>query len=862
MGPHFGTDGLTPDVALSELRSRFRKALHQKNWNQDTLADRAGLSRAVVNPVVSTTNNEKVPSERTVRRLAEALKLEEGPLLTLLAAAVAAPAQPQSGLGRPIRAWDPHDLEMRVAGNPPDSPTATVGVPQRDTARLPGYVRRDHDDELGRAMQAAVDGASRMVVLVGYSSTGKTRACWEAIQPLAERGWRLWHPLNPTRAEALLADIENVGPHTVLWLNETQHYLGHPRFGERVASALHTLLTSPDRAPVLVLGTLWKEPAQTFTALPQPGQADEHATARALLEGRLVPVPVDFTHAQLDDVRKLAEAGDGQLAHALEHVRDRRLTQTLAGAPDLVLRYQHGSRPAQALLEAAMDARLLGVGFHLPLNFLAEAAEDYLTDDEIDALDDQWMEAGLRETRLPVHGGWAPLRRIRFRRRDQNPTEPQGPVYRLEEYLEQHARDTRWEKCPPASFWEAAHRHLTDPDDLYVLAQAARRRGLLRHSVRLSHRAILAHHPQAAHLAAELLSPDTDPQQQGADWIAAHANVTDPHGVGFLLKRLRDIGPEQTVEVLASRVITYADLTDPSGIAHLLGELRRVGQEQALEVLASRAASHTDPTDPSGVAFLLEELRRVGQEQALEVLASRAASHTDPTSPSGVAFLLEELRRAGQEQALEVLASRAASHADPANPHSILPLLGELRRAGQEQALEVLASRAASHADPANPHSILPLLMKLGRTGQRQALEVLASRAASHTGLTDSSGIAHLLGELRAAGQEQAVAALLARNPAAHADLTDPSGVAFLLEELRRVGQEQALEVLASRAASHTDLTSPSGVAFLLEELRRVGQEQALEVLASRAASHTDPTSPSGVAFLLEELRRAGQEQA
>ena len=39
-------------------------------------------------------------------------------------------------------------------------------------------------------------------------------------------GWRLWHPFDPTRAEAAQEDLHRVEPHTVVWLNEAQHYLG------------------------------------------------------------------------------------------------------------------------------------------------------------------------------------------------------------------------------------------------------------------------------------------------------------------------------------------------------------------------------------------------------------------------------------------------------------------------------------------------------------------------------------------------------------------------------------------------------------------------------------------------------------
>ncbi|WP_234388340.1 hypothetical protein, partial [Streptomyces scabiei] len=50
---------------------------------------------------------------------------------------------------------------------------------------------------------------------------------------------------------------------------------------------------------------------------------------------------------------------------------------------------------------------------------------------------------------------------------------PTGPVLRLADYLEEHGRTTRRHLCPRASFWHAAHTHLTHPDDLHHLANAA-----------------------------------------------------------------------------------------------------------------------------------------------------------------------------------------------------------------------------------------------------------------------------------------------------------------------------------------------------------------------------------------------------
>ena len=112
----------------------------------------------------------------------------------------------------------------------------------------------------------AANGASRLVVVVGGSSTGKTRACWEMLASLPGRArktrprggmlaslsgrvpqWLLWHPIYPTRPEALLAGLGQVGPHTVVWLDEAQLYLDTPDdTGERVAAGLRGLLGDPD----------------------------------------------------------------------------------------------------------------------------------------------------------------------------------------------------------------------------------------------------------------------------------------------------------------------------------------------------------------------------------------------------------------------------------------------------------------------------------------------------------------------------------------------------------------------------------------------------------------------------------------
>ncbi|RKN38492.1 hypothetical protein D7294_23710 [Streptomyces hoynatensis] len=104
-------------------------------------------------------------------------------------------------------------------------------------------------------------------------------------------------------------------------------------------------------------------------------------------------VPDPFGSHTLAEARALAEGGDRLLADTLTRAgSDGRLAQDLAGGPTLLERYRTGSPAARALLEAAMDARRLGVGLQLPQAFLTGAAPDYLHDGDGNQLTDDWAE--------------------------------------------------------------------------------------------------------------------------------------------------------------------------------------------------------------------------------------------------------------------------------------------------------------------------------------------------------------------------------------------------------------------------------------------------------------------------------------
>jgi hypothetical protein len=390
------------------------------------------------------------------------------------------PAGAAQPLGRLIHELtNPFELEVHRAIDAPGDRTAPLPT-------LPVYVQREHDRQLRAVVEQAADGRSAAAVLVGGSSTGKTRACWEAVHALPH-GWRLWHPIDPTRPEAAVDALPAVGPRTVIWLNEAQHYLLTPAsdLGERVAAGLRELLRDPARGPVLLLGTIWPQHWVTLTTPPAPGQQDDpHAQARTLLIGSDIAVPDAFTGPALRAVQAAAGA-DPRLAEAATHAEDGHITQFLAGGPALLERYRNAPPAAKALIEAAMDARRLGHGLYLRHGLLEAAVPGYLTDQQWDELAEDWLEQALAYCAKPCRGARGPLTRVRPR--PGHPALAQ-PHYRLADYLEQASRAMRGTVLAPAALWDALVEH-ADERDLLELAWEARERGLYRHAFRLYQRA-------------------------------------------------------------------------------------------------------------------------------------------------------------------------------------------------------------------------------------------------------------------------------------------------------------------------------------------------------------------------------------
>ncbi|QIY73745.1 helix-turn-helix domain-containing protein [Streptomyces sp. RLB1-33] len=857
--------------ALAELRKLLGARMARARLNQTDLAGLSGLGRTTVSEALSA--KKPVPSAQTVTAMARALKLPVQELQALQrTAAETSGTIPTGGPGRPIGEWEPHALEVHPAG--PGRAASGSGTPA--VRALSGYVPREHDVVLADAVRDAAAGHSRIVVLVGTSSTGKTRACWEAVQPLADRGWRLWHPFDPTRAGAALEDLHQVRPRTVVWLNEAQHYLGDRAAGERIAAAVHHLLVTPERGPVLVLGTLWPEYAHQYMAVPTPGGEDPHSRVRELLAGRTLTVPDAFDAPALASATVLAEGGDRLLGDALTRAStDGRVAQDLAGAPELLDRYEHASPAAKAVLEAAMDARRLGVGLHLPQTFLTDAATDYLGQSDYDQLTDDWAERAYAELAELVHGKQAPLRRTipRPPRRPPIPTATvaaevppptAGPQFRLADYLEQHGRTSRRHLCPPASFWHAAHARLTHPDDLNSLALAAEGRWRLQWAHYLRHRAANHGNTDALYHLAELREVAGD--LEGAEALARRAAMFGSTKTLYRLAVLRAKtegwqGPEPLLREAADHGNTDA--------LYRVAELReQAGDRQGAESLLREAA---DRGDIHALYRLAEMLAKAGDQQDAETLLREAADHGDTHA---LCRLAEQREEAGDRQGAEDLA-RQAAHCGNTNALYRLAELrveaGDLedaadlaRMATGEFRLRLLCRLAEVREDAGDPEGAEALLRTAVGYGDANALYLLVQlreRAGDREGAEDvvrqaidygDTNLLNRLAQSRERAGDREGAEILARQVANHGDSRALHHLAVMREQ---AGDREGAEALLWEAVNHGD----SGALSRLAELReKAGDLEDAEDLARQVAHHGN-TIP--LYRLAEQRKKAGDRR-
>ncbi|GAA2624160.1 hypothetical protein GCM10010436_31130 [Paractinoplanes durhamensis] len=379
---------------------------------------------------------KSTPTPETLTAFLTACGLDRAAQRPWLAArdrAVAAHLTPPPGAIR-VRAA----VAGRLGVHPSIRTSATVGA-------LTAYAARDFDLDLRGLLRPGA-----FVLLRGGSSTGKTRALFEAVREALPDWW-------------LVTDSAGqAGPRTVLWLDELQRC-------PVPAAAMRSVLA----AGAIAVGTLWPDDYNCRVAPRNPGQSDVYAEQRDLLGlAHVIDVPEAFSAAERGRAEELA-GGDPRLRIALRST-DAGVTQVLAAGPELIRRWANADTtdPRQcagrAIITAALDARRAGAGTPVTSEFLAAAAPAYLTPAQRAAAPPDWLDRALDYATTRLHGAAACLTPV-----GAGMAVTAG--YRTADFLHQHARRLRRTEPLPDTVWQALVDH--HPGDTLDLADSAARRG-------------------------------------------------------------------------------------------------------------------------------------------------------------------------------------------------------------------------------------------------------------------------------------------------------------------------------------------------------------------------------------------------
>ena len=724
-----------------------------------------------------------------------------------------------------------------------------ISAGRGDLSELPDYVRRAHDDRLLEVI-AAADRASVMIVLVGDSSSGKTRALWEAIGHLPG-DWRVWSPADARALNYGLANV-SIGPRMVVWLNDAHNYLdpGLTQMAGDNAARLRELVNDPSAEPVLVAATLWPWNWQQLAAQPREhplsagsgSQEDELAQVATLLENSTyIPVPDSFQGDDLAAMRAAA-ARDPRIALAVRHAPAGKITQYLAGAQKLLERYNAAPSETKAVIDAAIDARRLGHANRLPERLLLEAAPGYIDDETWDRLDDSWAVQALHAATLDWRGLDGPLTRIKPRPGEPVPDEPE---YRLGDVVEQAGTRVRQYAAPPDELWAAATRY-GHADDLDAMAHAAQIRGRYRHAAALYLKAADAGNTWAMMELAKMLKKTGDAAgaihlyRQAADaghtWAVlelAQLQTEARHATGAesLYRQAADAGDRRAMWELAQIRERAGDHAEAEQLAVMAADAGEIGTLRQLAEMRGPSV-HID-------AYTTSEEYVEMQTRALDEIAAEAMRLYEQAAEAGHSWAVRELaqmqKEAGDDSGDHLGGTRLpAQAAETAYMRILWRSARDREQAGDWAGAEERYQQAADIGDTSVIADLARMRERAGDHVQAEQLAVTAAKAGNGGPLVE-------LMRMRERAGDQVGAEHLATVAAG----TGSTGALQDLARIRdRAGDHLGAARLYERAADAGHTSSLKDRARMLEE---AGDQAGAERWRVRAVNF-------GVTGALEDL--------
>ncbi|MEV7192503.1 tetratricopeptide repeat protein [Streptomyces sp. NPDC093510] len=486
-------------------------------------------------------------------------------------------------------------------------------LPDAGNHRVPPYVARDVDERIrGCVEETARRGG--LVVLVGDSAAGKTRALFEAVRTVLPNH-RVCAPPPDEDMSYAVTSVENHDGPCVVWLDDLERFLRPGGLGAGLLAAL-------ERRRVPVVATMRLKPFEAFGA-----ERDRGPWTHLLRAAQVVDLH------RLWSERELARAGqyeDARVLEAVAHHGPYGVAEYLAAGPALLLEWRragagNGHARGAALVRVAVDLTRSGLQGPYSQGQLEELHERCLTADGV--LRPEPLEAAFAwasEVRHGVTSLLVPARDGRWAAFD---------------YLVDHT-----DAPLPEWLWHAALAHSATEADRLIVARNARS-AAPRVAEQAWRQLADRGNPYAAYDLAQLLTAAEHVQEAESRYRQA-LGKGHPDAANDLAILLEDQGRLDEAEALYRRALATGDPYAAGNLGELL-----VGAGRHAEALALYRRMFTGGFRQVAQP-LAALLRKMGRHSEAEPFYRVAVELGHPGAVEDFVSMLMWLGRGGEAEAL------------------------------------------------------------------------------------------------------------------------------------------------------------------------------------------------------------------
>ncbi|MFF8963193.1 tetratricopeptide repeat protein [Streptomyces globisporus] len=530
-----------------------------------------------------------------------------------------------------------------------------------------------------------------LVLVVGDSTAGKTRACFEALRTQLP-GYRVAAPTTGPDLVSALEVIDRTATRCAVWLDDLESYLG--------AGGLEPgLLAEFGRLRIPVLATMRHQQFDVFTA-PEDTERVGTENTRSALTGARILRQLDTVEIgrlwSAAELQRAGEADDDRIADALTHHGPYGLAEYLAAGPALLQEWHRAARPgghprAAALIAAAVDLARTGLTPPYTRGLLTEAHEPYLT------------AAGgplLRPESLDTAMTWATRRRHGATSMLVPTQDPDS--WGVFDYLTDHT-DTPI----PDTTWHTALQHTTNADELTIIGIHAHKAapGIAETSY---HRAVEAGHTNAMVNLGNLLR-QAGRGEEAESFYRLAVEAGDTGAMFYLGNLLADAGRGEEAEAFYRQAV---EAGSPRAMFNLGNLLRQAGRGEEAEA-SYRQAVQAGLTN--AMVNLGNLLRQEGRGEEAESFYRQAveAGHTDAMFNLG-----NLLADAGRGEEAEAFYRQAV---EAGHTWAMVNLGNLLRQAGRGEEAESFYRQAVEAGHNGAMVNLGNLLRQAGRGEEAEA---------------------------------------------------------------------------------------------------------------------------------------------